>query len=108
LLQIHRDLEEAATVSGASKLRAARTVLLPLALSGFVAGWSIVAIHNMREFSMSILLYGPGSEVASVLFYEYWQDGRIGEIGALGLLLIGLSLTLLLGANRLRAAGAMR
>ncbi len=108
LLQIHRDLEEAATVAGASRLRAARSVLLPLALSGFVAGWSILAIHNLREFSMSILLYAPGSEVASVLFFSYWEHGRIGEIGALGVLLIGLSLALLLGANRLRTAGAMR
>lgn len=99
-LQVHAELEEAAHIAGAGLGTILRSVLLPLCLPGVVAGWSILALIFMRELTMSLLLWTPASEVVGVRLYSYWTDGRLGELGAMGILLILVSLALVLIARR--------
>lgn len=101
LLQIHRELEEAARMSGASFGQILRRVVFPLGTPGLVAGWSLLVIVFMREFSISLMLWSSGSEVVTVLFYDYWTNGRYGQLGALGMLLVGASLAIVFGVRRL-------
>jgi len=99
LLQIHRELEEAAEVSGASWWRRFVRVVVPLLGPGLLAGWIYVVIVSARELSSSILLWGPGSEVLSVVIFELWQSGHAQELAALGSLLIAM-LVLVIAAGR--------
>jgi iron(III) transport system permease protein len=100
MLTIHRELEESAAMSGASWWATFRYVVLPLLRPGLVAGWIYIAIVSMRELSSSILLYGPDSQVLSVVIWELWENGQYVELSALGVLLIGALLVLVLAAQR--------
>jgi iron(III) transport system permease protein len=88
MLQIHKELEEAAAMSGASWSTTFWRVLLPLLKPGLLAGWIYVAIVSIRELSSSILLYSPGTEVVSIVIWELWENGQYVELSALGVLLI--------------------
>jgi iron(III) transport system permease protein len=88
MLQIHKELEESAAMSGASWGMTFRRVILPLLKPGLLAGWIYVLIVSIRELSSSILLYSPGTEVVSVMIWELWQNGQYVELSALGVMLI--------------------
>jgi len=88
MLQIHRELEESAAMSGASWGTTFRRIILPLLKPGLVAGWIYVMIVSIRELSSSILLYSPGTEVLSITIWELWENGQYVELSALGVLFI--------------------
>ena len=88
MLQIHKELEESAAMSGASWAGTFRRIVLPLLKPGLMAGWIYIVIVSIRELSSSILLYSPGSEVVSVLIWEFWQNGQYVELSAFGVMLI--------------------
>jgi iron(III) transport system permease protein len=88
MLQIHKELEESAAMSGASWGMTFRRVILPLLKPGLLAGWIYVVIVSIRELSSSILLYSPGTEVVSIMIWELWQNGQYVELSALGVMLI--------------------
>jgi len=101
LVQIHRELEEAAQTSGASWWRTFVSIILPLLRPGLLAGWIYIVIVSMRELSTSILLWGPGAEVLSIYIFDLWQTGHPQELAALGLLLVGMLFLLALVSRRL-------
>jgi iron(III) transport system permease protein len=88
MLQIHKELEESAAMSGASWSMAFRRVVLPLLQPGLLAGFIYVMIVSIRELSSSILLYSPGTEVVSIMIWELWQNGQYVELSALGVMLM--------------------
>jgi iron(III) transport system permease protein len=88
MLQIHKELEESAAMSGASWGTTFRRIILPLLKPGLVAGWIYVMIVSIRELSSSILLYSPGTEVVSIVIWELWENGQYVELSALGVMLI--------------------
>jgi len=88
MLQIHKELEESAAMSGASWVTTFWRVILPLLKPGLVAGWIYVMLLSIRELSSSILLYSPGTEVVSVVIWELWENGQYVELSALGVMFI--------------------
>jgi iron(III) transport system permease protein len=90
MVQIHKELEESAAMSGARWGSMFVRVLLPLLKPGLVAGWIYIAIVSLRELSSSILLYSPGTEVVSIMIWELWENGQYVELSALGVMLIVL------------------
>jgi len=99
MLQIHRELEESAAMSGASWSTTFRRIILPLLKPGLVAGWIYIVIVSIRELSTSILLYSPGNEVMSILIWELWENGQYVELSALGVMFILALLVLVLAAQ---------
>ena len=99
MLQIHKELEESAAMSGATFGMTFRRVILPLLKPGLLAGWIYVLIVSIRELSSSILLYSPGTEVVSVMIWELWQNGQYVELSALGVMLIILLFCLVMLAQ---------
>ena len=89
MVQVHRELEESAAMSGAAWLATFRHVVIPLLKPGLLAGWVYVAIVSVRELSSSILLYSPGREVIAVVIWEMWENGQYVELSAVGVMLIG-------------------
>jgi iron(III) transport system permease protein len=96
MLALHKELEESAIMSGASWGMTFGRVVLPLLKPGLIAGWIYVVIVSIRELSSSILLYSPGSEVISIMIWEYWQNGQYVELSALGVMLIASLMCLVL------------
>ena len=88
MLQIHKELEESAAMSGASWFTMFRRIILPLMKPGLVAGWIYIVIVSIRELSTSILLYSPGTEVISIVIWELWENGQYVELSALGVMFI--------------------
>jgi iron(III) transport system permease protein len=106
MIQVHREMEEAAWTSGAGFGTTFRHVLLPLVRPGFIAGWILLATIFMREFSLSLFLYTPSSEPVGPLLYYLWLDGQTGSVGALGVLVSAVSVALVAVARRYaRTAG---
>lgn len=99
MLQIHRELEESAAMSGASWLMTFRRIILPLLKPGLIAGWIYIVLVSVRELSSSILLYSPGSEVVSVVIWELWQNGQYVELCALGVMMITALFVVVLAAQ---------
>jgi iron(III) transport system permease protein len=99
MLQIHKELEESAAMSGASWATTFRRVILPLLKPGLLAGWIYVMIVSIRELSTSILLYSPDTQVVSVVIWELWENGQYVELSALGVLFIITLFVLVLVAN---------
>lgn len=88
MLQIHKELEESAAMSGASWGTTFRRIVLPLLKPGLMAGWIYIVIVSIRELSSSILLYSPGTEVIAILIWELWENGQYVELSALGVMFI--------------------
>ena len=99
MLQIHRELEESAQMSGASWGATFWRIVLPLLKPGLVTGWIFVVIVSMRELSSSILLYSPGNEVISIVVWELWEAGQFVELSALGVMFIVALFVLVLAAQ---------
>ena len=88
MLQIHKELEESASLSGASWFTTFRRIILPLLKPGLLAGWIYIMIVSVRELSSSILLYSPGTEVIAIVLWEFWQNGSYVDLSAFGVMLM--------------------
>jgi iron(III) transport system permease protein len=86
LLQLHRELEEAAYTAGSSWLDTMRRVTLPLLTPSFLGGWVFIFLLSAKELSMSILLVSPQTPVVSVAIFELWENGQVGELAAFGVI----------------------
>jgi iron(III) transport system permease protein len=88
MIALHKELEDSAAMCGASWRLTFQRIILPLLKPGLIAGWIYIVIVSVRELSGSILLYSPGSEVVSIMIWEYWQNGQYVELSALGVMMI--------------------
>jgi iron(III) transport system permease protein len=89
ILQIHKDLEEAAHVSGAAQWRTMWRIFLPLMKPTCVGVFIWVMLHAVRSASLPLLLYqGPENQLLAVLIWNMWDQGEIEAVGAIGVLMI--------------------
>lgn len=86
MLQVHRELEEAAAVSGAAPLTGFRRIVLPLLSPSLIAGWLFIFLLATRVLSLPVLLSGPSSQTMAVAMFDLWGNGQGPELAALGLL----------------------
>jgi iron(III) transport system permease protein len=101
LLQIHRELEEAASVSGAPRLLTIWKITTPLLMPSLAAGWIWVVAHSLRTFSVPLVLASENNEVLAVWIWTYWQAGRIPEAAAIGVMLIVITALVGFAARKL-------
>ncbi len=93
ILQIHKDLEEAAHVSGAPHWRTMWRIFYPLMLPTFVGVWVWVMLHVVRSASLPLILYeGPENQVLAVIIWNMWDEGEMQAVGAIGVIMILLLL----------------
>lgn len=98
-IQIHSHLEESSTVCGASFLTTIRRIVIPLLIPGIVSGWILMATMFFRELSLSVVLSRPGTETMAVQILKFSNDGLWGRLSALGIIMIGISIILVVLAN---------
>ena len=101
--QISAELEESASVSGASWWKVFRRVLLPLLMPGLLAGWIYIFVVSFRELSSSILLYSSGNEILSILIWEQFENGKFTTLAALGVVMVAILMLLVSIAYKLGA-----
>ncbi|MFM2129570.1 MAG: hypothetical protein RL477_1116, partial [Pseudomonadota bacterium] len=103
ILQVHKDLEEAAHVSGAARLRTMWRIFVPLMMPTLVGVWIWVMLHVIRTAGKPLMLYeGEENQVLAILMWNMWDEGYMEAVAALGTLLMVFLLVVTLG---LRAVG---
>lgn len=103
LLQVHKEMEEAGKISGASFWRVFFHVIVPIMKPSLTGGGLYVFIISVKYFSIAAILSSSQSIVLSVQIWQLWNEGGLGALAALAIIMIaGLSvLTLLGGVHRI-------
>ena len=89
-IQIHSDLEEAATSSGATRAKVFLRIIMPLLAGTLISSWLLIFLLSVQAVSLPLLLVGPGSQVMAVTLFELWQNGQVTELAAMGVLWIAI------------------
>ena len=92
MLQVGRELEEAAAISGANPWQRFKRIIFPLTSTGFVSGFLLTFITTMRELSLIILLVTPSTQVLASMTMRYIENGNEQQANAVILILILLVL----------------
>ena len=92
MMQVSKELEEAAMLAGASPWRRFARIVFPLTSTGFVSGFLLTFITTMRELSLIILLVTPTTAVLASMTMRYIENGNDQQANAVIILLIVLVL----------------
>ena len=88
MVQIHKELEEASQVSGASWPRTFLKIIFPLLIPAIFSVWIWVAGHAMRELSAALMLASRTNILLSTLLWGYWEGGQMPIAATVGVVLI--------------------
>lgn len=102
LIQISGELEEAASIAGATLFQMLRRITVPLMSSTIVALTIWILVHSIREFSIAVMLQSGRNSVLSTILYGYWDTGRPERAAALAVLLMTALLALIAGLSLTR------
>jgi sulfate/thiosulfate transport system permease protein len=109
LMELDREMEEAALSLGASNLTVFRRVILPNLVPAVLSGAALAFARAVGEFGSIVLISGNipfKTQVASMfIFKEIESDNPIGA-AAVAVVLLGLSLLVLFGIRALGRWGA--
>jgi iron(III) transport system permease protein len=106
MIQLHKDLEEAGSVSGVPFRLIFWRVVLPILLPSLISVWVFVAMISIRDATMAILLGTSESRVLSMFMWDAWANGRVGDAMATGVLLMVATVVILFigrGAERFQS-----
>jgi iron(III) transport system permease protein len=103
MIQVHRELEEAGKVAGASTPRVLWKIVLPLIAAGVLNSWVWIGMLSYREVTMALTLYTRNSVVISTVVWQFWSNGWIPQVSALGVVLIVFAL-IVVGSVRVALA----
>jgi sulfate transport system permease protein len=108
LIELDREMEEAAASLGAGRVTIFRRIVFPHLLPALLSGVALAFARAMGEFGAVILIAGNipfKTEVASLYVFQHINAGDTDGAAALALLLLIVSLAVLLtiGALRRRA-----
>jgi iron(III) transport system permease protein len=101
LIQIQKELEESAQMSGAGWMAIFRRILIPLLMPALFGAWIWVFLTSVRELSMSVLLVSPQSQVVATTLFALWQEGQLSEMAAYSVALTTALATLALILRRI-------
>lgn len=97
MIQVHRELEEAGKVSGASTPRVLGHIVLPLIAAGVFNSWVWISMLSYREVTMALTLYTRSNVVVSTVVWQFWGSGWVPEVAALGVILVLFAITVVGG-----------
>jgi iron(III) transport system permease protein len=87
LLQIHKELEEAAYTAGLSPVRTSWRILVPLLRPTLMSVWIWSAILVYRELTVAVFLISQDSVTLPAVIWSYWFSGAINQAAAVTLLM---------------------
>ena len=90
MIQVHRELEEAAQVGGVSSFKILAKVIVPLIKPGLVYTWIWTSLSAYRELTMAVFLSSPKSQVLSTYIWGQWHGGGLGDAAAIAIMMIAV------------------
>ena len=96
LIQIHKDLEEAAIMSGVSTGAVVRRVIMPLLTPTMIYAWLWIALLTFRELTLAVILTTRDNLTLPVVVWSTWAAGGFGSAAALTLILMAMMIPLIL------------
>lgn len=87
LLQIHKELEEAAYTAGLSPVRTSWRILVPLLRPTIMSVWIWSAILVYRELTVAVFLIGHDSMTLPAVVWSYWFSGGTNLAAAVTLVM---------------------
>jgi iron(III) transport system permease protein len=96
LIQVHKELEESATISGAPTAGVMRRVLLPLLLPAMMYAWIWTALLAYRELTLPVVLTTSGNQTLSMIVWGLVQTSSFGQASAVALIMVALMVPILI------------
>ena len=109
LLELDRDMEEAAASLGASSLSIFRRIVLPNLMPAILSGVALAFARSIGEFGSVILISGNipfQTEVASVHIFSQIESDDVTGAAAVSVLLLVISFVSLLAIDTFRKWGS--
>jgi sulfate transport system permease protein len=104
LIEMDREMEEAATSLGAGGFTVFRRIILPNLVPGILAGVLLAFARALGEFGSLILISGNipfKTEVSSVFIRSQIESGNVSGASAVSVVLLAISLALLVAVSLL-------
>jgi sulfate transport system permease protein len=108
LLELDREMEEAAATLGAGQITIFRRIILPTLLPALLSGLALGFARSMGEFGAVVLITGNipfKTEVASVHIYTLIESDNAAGAAALSVVLLTISLLVLLSISLIERWG---
>jgi sulfate transport system permease protein len=109
LMELDREMEEAAQSLGASQLTTFRRVILPNLVPAMISGVALAFARAVGEFGSVILISGNrpfDTQVSSVYAYKQIESDNISGAAAVSVVLLLVSLAVLIGLRFIERWGA--
>lgn len=88
LLQIHKELADAAAISGAGWFTGLRRITLPLVWPHILNGWLWVVAHSARDLTIPLVLMTTGNVVVASALWQMWDFPDLPGASAVAMLLV--------------------
>jgi sulfate transport system permease protein len=109
LIELDRDMEEAAASLGASDFTIFRRIILPNLMPAILAGVALAFARAVGEFGSLVLISGNlpfDTEVSSVFIFGQIESDRVTGAAAVSVVLLVISFVVLLGITFLSRWGS--
>jgi sulfate/thiosulfate transport system permease protein len=111
LLEVRRDLEEAAETLGAGRLYVFRHIILPTVLPALLTGFTLAFARAVGEYGSVIFIAGNlpmKTEITPLLIVIHLEQFDYKGAAALGVVMLAISFVMLFAINLLQAWGRRR
>jgi sulfate transport system permease protein len=111
LLEVQRELEEAAETLGAGRIYVFRHIILPTVLPALLTGFTLAFARALGEYGSVIFIAGNlpmKTEITPLLIVIHLEQFDYQGAAALGVVMLGISFVVLFAINLLQAWGRRR
>lgn len=111
LLEVQRDLEDAAETLGASRQTIFWRIIIPTILPALLTGFAMALARGIGEYGSIIFISGNlayKTEITPLLIVMKLEEFKYAEAAALGFIMLVFSFVMLLSINLLQAWGRRR
>ncbi|RQH02611.1 ABC transporter permease [Natrarchaeobius oligotrophus] len=99
--QIQNELLEAATISGAGRVRRVRTILMPLIIATIHAIATYRFAFLFKELPISLLLQSANVPLLAPFLFELGVQGNYPQLSAMGILIAGFLLVVTIAIHQI-------
>ena len=83
--------EEAARVSGAGRVRAATSILLPMSRGAISGAAALMFVLLSHEFTASLFVRSTHTQLMGTILYDIWTTGSYGLVAAMALVMCAIT-----------------
>ncbi len=88
MIQIHRELEEAASTSGLTMLRTVRRIMVPLLRPTLLTAWIWTSLLVYREMTVAVFLVSQDNVTLPAIVWGRWTMGSANTAAAITVLMM--------------------